>query len=645
MPEPIDILKQYYGYTAFRPLQEDIIRAVLAGKDTLALLPTGGGKSVCYQVPALLLGGLCLVVTPLIALMKDQVMQLRRRNVSTLVLHSGMSFFEVKKTLENATTPHFRFLFVSPERLQTRLFREYLPGMPLRMIAVDEAHCISQWGYDFRPPYLRIADVRDEIDPVPVLALTASATPEVQTDICTQLRMQAPAVFRQTFARPNLSFSALETVHKLPKLLDILQKVPGSALVYCRNRKLTREIAEWLHLQGQSASYYHAGLSTQERSLRQEAWIQGQSRIMACTNAFGMGIDKANVRVVVHMGPPDCLEDYYQEAGRAGRDGQKAYAVVLYNPSDLKAMEEQAAARFPPLEVIQQVYQAVANYLQLPIGAGEGQYFEFDLTLFADRFKMELTTIVHALKTLAAEGYLSFSESVFLAARAGFVCSKEYLYNFQAAEPGLEPLTKALLRSYEGIFDNEVNISERNLAYLLQSNEMVVKQQLQQLQQQGIIQYTPRKDTPQVFYPYPRIPAQQVVIDAARYQKRKQLHLHRIREMIKYTAVADCRSLHIQHYFGEAAADACGVCDRCVAARRLQQAQQQKLMGKLPQALAILQAGPLHPQALQQQLGLTRYEMDQLLQLALREEWLLLQPDGSLATTGKGQPPPLVTKS
>jgi ATP-dependent DNA helicase RecQ len=620
MQSPSTILKQYFGYPAFRPLQQEIIQSVIDGKDTLALLPTGGGKSVCYQIPALCMPGICLVITPLIALMKDQVMQLRRRNISALAIHSGMAFYEVKKALQNATTGEFKFLFVSPERLQTKLFLEFLPAMPINLIAVDEAHCISQWGYDFRPPYLRIAELREELDKVPVLALTASATPEVQKDICDKLNMLSPAIFTQSFARPNLSFSGFETPHKLNKLLNILQNVPGSALVYCRNRKFTKEIAAWLQQQGITASYYHAGLSSDERSLRQEAWIRSQTRVMACTNAFGMGIDKPDVRVVVHIGAPDSLEDYYQEAGRAGRDGKKSYAVLLYTHGELMELEKSVDKKYPPLEIIRDVYQSVANYLQLPAGSGEGQYFGFDLALFCEKHKQDPITTVNALTTLAAEGYLSFNESVFLPSRAGFECSKDYLYKFEMEQPKLEPIVKALLRTYEGIFDNEVNISERTLARLLNMEQEVVVQQLNTLMFYQVIKYTPKKDTPQVFYPYCRIPATQVVIDQKAYELRKQRHLHRVRAMVRYAYGTGCRSMAMQLYFGEKNADSCGVCDYCISQKRKQAIKHSQLLQWIEAAKPLLQQNPLDPDALGKQLGLTRYESEQMVDLALREE-------------------------
>jgi ATP-dependent DNA helicase RecQ len=621
MPQPLEILKQYFGYPAFRPLQEEIIQSVLAKKDTLALLPTGGGKSVCYQVPALCMEGICLVITPLIALMKDQVMQLRRRNISALAVHSGMAFFEVKKAMQNATSGQFKFLFVSPERLQTKLFLEFLPAMPINLVAVDEAHCISQWGYDFRPPYLRIADLRKELETdVPILALTASATPEVQKDICDKLWMQQPAVFTQSFARPNLSFSAFETPHKLNKLYDILTKVPGSALVYCRNRRLTKEISEWLQLQGLSASYYHAGLSSEERTLRQESWIRSQTRVMVCTNAFGMGIDKPDVRLVVHIGAPDSLEDYYQEAGRAGRDGKRSYAVLLFTNEALSELEKAVEKKFPPLDVIRLHYQSIANYLQLPVGSGEGRYFDFDLSIFCDRFKSEAATTVHALTTLAAEGYITFNESVFVPSKVGFTCSKEYLFTFQSDNPSLEPLIKALLRTYEGVFDNEININERTLARLLNMEYDAVVKQLNSLNYYRVINYLPKKDTPQVFFPYHRIPASQVVIDMKAYHTRKQRYLQRVRSMVRYALGHSCRSKLMQEYFGEKEAALCGICDYCLGKKAKASMKHAQVLQWIQQAKDLLKHGPMHTEDIKSKLGLTRYQVEHMIEFALSEE-------------------------
>ena len=458
MTSPHQILKEFWGYDNFRPLQEDIIKAVLDGKDTLALMPTGGGKSLCYQVPALAQDGLCLVISPLIALMKDQVENLRRKNITAFAIYSGMTRKEVINTFKVASESNCKFLYVSPERLETSLFKEYLPGLGINLIAVDEAHCISQWGYDFRPPYLRIAALREELPGIPILALTASATPDVQNDICEKLAFKNYQVFRQSFERPNLSYSTFKVDSKINKIIEIVRRVQGSSIIYCKSRKRTKEISELLQLQNISSDFYHAGLLQDVRNRKQEDWIHNKTRIIVCTNAFGMGIDKPDVRTVIHADVPDCLENYYQEAGRAGRDGKISYAVLLFDERDIHELEGMASLRFPALEDIRNIYQAVANYLQIPTGAGEGQYYDFDISDFLKKFKQVSHTTLYSLKALEQEGWLAFNEQVFLPSSVMFAVNKNSLYEFEKTNPGLEPCIKTLLRAYEGIFDQPTSI-------------------------------------------------------------------------------------------------------------------------------------------------------------------------------------------
>ena len=539
------------------------------GHDTLALMPTGGGKSLCYQVPAMAMDGLCLVISPLIALMKDQVENLRSRQITAYSLFSGMSRREVEKTLRTAAASNCRFLYVSPERLETTLFKEYLPALDIRLIAVDEAHCISQWGYDFRPPYLRIAALRSELTGVPVLALTASATPDVQQDICDRLEFHDPRIFRQSFERPNLSYSVFRVDAKITRIREILQKVPGSGIVYCKSRRRTREISDLLRLHGISADHYHAGLSPDERSQKQEAWLKNEIRIMACTNAFGMGIDKPDVRTVIHADVPDCLENYYQEAGRAGRDGKKSYAVLLYDENDLKELQELAALRFPSLDEIRSTYQSVANYLQLASGSGEGQYFDFDLPRFTKQFGLNPFTALYALKALEQEGWLSFNEQVFLPASAQFVTGKDSLYEFEKAHPEYEPLVKCLLRSYEGIYDQPVPVSEKQLAWLLKQPVEQVSDQMRRLHQWGILRWQPQKESPQVYWPRPRVRAEELTVDITAINKRKEKFLARMRQMGRYVQEeTECRSRMIAHYFGDDSHGDCGICDICLRRKR-----------------------------------------------------------------------------
>ncbi|MDP4264989.1 MAG: ATP-dependent DNA helicase RecQ [Bacteroidota bacterium] len=579
------ILKQYWGFDAFRPLQEDIIHSVLDGNDTLALMPTGGGKSLCYQVPALAKEGICLVISPLIALMKDQVENLRKKNITAYSIYSGMSRKEVINTLRTVVNSNCKFLYVSPERLETALFKEYLPGMHVNLIAVDEAHCISQWGYDFRPPYLRIADLRNELPGVPVLALTASATKEVREDICEKLtspltplhkwRGERPPktdgssyhwkTFRQSFERPNLSYSVFTVDSRINKIIEILNKVPGTAIVYCKSRKRTKEISELLRLQNISADFYHAGLVQEERNRKQEAWINNNTRVIVCTNAFGMGIDKPDVRTVIHADVPDCLENYYQEAGRAGRDGKTSYAVLLYDDKELDELEEMASLRFPSLKDIREVYGAVANYLQIPTGTGKGEYYDFDMADFVKKFKLNSQATLYALKALEQDGWLSFNEQVFLPSSIRFTTDKRVLYQFEQDHPGLEPVIKTLLRAYEGIFDQASFISELQVAQLLKKDVETVKKQLAQLNGFGIIEYIPRKDSPQVLLLRDRIKAEDLSMNMTAYNTRKEKFRSRVKEMIRYTKEnTGCRSRIIGSYFGDTNMPSCGICDNCL---------------------------------------------------------------------------------
>lgn len=565
MPEIHSILKQYWGFDSFRPLQEDIIQSVLAGKDTLALLPTGGGKSVCYQVPAMVTEGTCLVISPLIALMKDQVENLRKKGITAYSIFSGMTRKEVINILKVVTESNCKFLYVSPERLETNLFKEYLPGMGISLIAVDEAHCISQWGYDFRPPYLRIAALRDELPHVPVLALTASATPDVQKDICEKLAFHNEQIFRQSFERPNLSYSVFKVDSKINKIIEILQKVPGTGIIYCRSRKRTKEISELLQLQHMSADYYHAGLPQEERSRKQEQWINNKIRVIVCTNAFGMGIDKPNVRSVIHADVPDCIENYYQEAGRAGRDGKTSYAVLLFDENDLAELQLSATQRFPSIEDIRAVYQSVANYLQLPTGGGDGQYYDFDIADFLRKFKLQSHTTLYSLKALEQDGWMAFNEQVFLSSSVRFTTDKNYLHQFEKSHPVLEPLVKTLLRAYEGIYDQPVPVSEKFIAGLLKTDADTVKKQLLELHQSGVIDYQPQKDTPQLLLLRGRIKAEDIAINMQAFNQRKERYLQRVKEIVRYVKeTTECRSRIIGVYFGDDHIKTCGICDNCL---------------------------------------------------------------------------------
>ncbi|HSZ85579.1 MAG TPA: RecQ family ATP-dependent DNA helicase, partial [Puia sp.] len=565
MNSSLDILKQYFKHDFFRPLQDDIINAVLQKKDVLALLPTGGGKSICFQVPALMNEGLCLVISPLIALMKDQVENLRRKGITAFAIYSGMSRKEVMNTLKVAGESNCKFLYVSPERLETNLFKEYLPSFNINLIAVDEAHCISQWGYDFRPPYLRIGELRAELHNVPVLALTASATMEVQNDICEKLLFSQKNIFRQSFERANLSYSVFNVDVKINKIKEILEKVSGSSIVYCKSRRRTKEIADLLNAQNINSDYYHAGLTSDERNKRQEAWIKNETRVIVCTNAFGMGIDKPDVRTVIHADVPDCLENYYQEAGRAGRDENKSYAVLLYTEKELVELKLLPGVYFPTLENIQFFYQSVMNYLQIASGNGEGNYYDFDIADFIKKFKLDTQLVIYSLKALEQEELLSFNEQVFLPSKIMFTVNKEMLYEFENANGELEHIIKTLLRTYSGIFDQLVSIHEKTISFLMRKDLSEVISELKKLHAANIIQYIPQKDSPQLYFIQNRIKVEDLKINQTNYQKRKKQYERRIASLLEYVKKdSQCRSVYIANYFGDVNAKPCGVCDNCL---------------------------------------------------------------------------------
>jgi ATP-dependent DNA helicase RecQ len=574
MPAPttadlLSILRQYWRYNGFRPQQEEIIRSVLDGKDTLALLPTGGGKSLCFQVPAMAQPGLCLVISPLIALMKDQTDGLRRKDITAFSIHSGMGRKEVAGILRLAADSNCKFLYVSPERLETTLFTEYLPSLKVGLIAVDEAHCVSQWGYDFRPTYLRIAALRESLPGTPVLALTASATPDVLEDITDKLRLKEPSVFRQPFLRPNLSYSCFTGTNKIRKITEILTKVPGSSIVYCKTRQATRDISEWLLRQGIPATAYHAGIPHEERAQRQEDWLKDRLRVIVGTSAFGMGIDKAGVRTVIHADVPASVEEYYQESGRAGRDGQKAYAVLLADATETTRLEILPETRFPPIDQIRPMYQHLMNYLQLPAGTGEGQYYDFDLTGFAGRFGLSVPTALNMLKVLEQEGLLTFQQQVFIPARMQFIAGREALNEFADTHPELETLIHSLLRTHEGIMDMPVTVRDRNLAWLTRKEPGQLAAELSRLEAFHLIDYMPAKESPQLYFFRDRPAAEELYIDPVRHRERKERYASRIRAMLRYLRLEDqCRSRYLAQYFGDKDAADCGICDGCLRGRR-----------------------------------------------------------------------------
>ncbi|HFA51434.1 MAG TPA: RecQ family ATP-dependent DNA helicase [Bacteroidetes bacterium] len=569
MQQPKDILKQYWGYDAFRPLQQDIIDAALNGKDALALLPTGGGKSICFQVPALCMEGICLVVSPLIALMKDQVQNLKKRGIAAEAIYSGMHRNEIDRILDNCIYGGTKLLYLSPERLANETAIARIRKMKVNLLAVDEAHCISQWGYDFRPSYLKIAELREVLGEVPVLALTATATKEVVADIQEKLEFKNGQVFSKSFVRGNLAYVVLQEENKLKKLLDIVKKVPGTGIVYVRNRRGTEEIARVLTNNGIRASFYHAGLPSGVRSARQEEWINGKVRVMACTNAFGMGIDKPDVRSVVHMDLPDSLEAYFQEAGRAGRDGKKSYAVLLYAPKDKAVLERNVELSFPPMKEVRQVYRALGSYFQLATGSSAGRPFDFDLLDFCKNFKLDVLKTFSCLKLLEREDWLVMTEAVYIPSTFKVLVNREQLYDFQLKNKNLDLVIKTLLRVTEGAFRNYAKINENAIARFLKMPTDKLLLALHQLHKESIISYRPSKDKPQLIFTQERVSADNLTIDMKRYNFLKERYQKRIQKAIAYATTPRCRSQQLLAYFAEKSAP-CGVCDVCLGRSKSQ---------------------------------------------------------------------------
>lgn len=566
-----EILKQYWGYEQFRPLQQDIIESVLSGKDTLALLPTGGGKSICFQVPAMAKEGLCIVVSPLIALMKDQVENLKKRDIKAVAIYSGMSYREINYTLDNCIHGDIKFLYLSPERLKSELVRERISQMNIGLLAIDEAHCISQWGYDFRPEYLQIAEIREMLKGIPVLALTATATPEVVKDIQAQLKFPKPNVFVKSFTRKNIAYVVNDSEDKNQRMLHILSKVAGSGLVYVRNRRKTQEIAYLLSKNRISADYYHAGLPHEVRSKKQEDWIKNKTRIMVCTNAFGMGIDKPDVRVVVHYEMPESLESYYQEAGRAGRDEKKSFGVLLFNQSDELEALKRLESSFPPEKDIKRVYQALCNYYQIPIGANVDRSFDFDIIDFVKKFSLETGVAYPALRILEQTDLITLTESFYEPSKIKFMMNQGLLYKFQVEHPHQDEFIKLLLRSYGGIFDQYIVINEKLLAQREKRDEPSLRKQLIQLHQLGVIDYQPQKDQPQLTFIDSRVDAETIDFRKSLLQKRKITATEKLNAMIDYAKNSVvCRSKKIVSYFDEYSSEDCGVCDVCLIRKKVE---------------------------------------------------------------------------
>ena len=559
----VEVLKEYWGYESFRPMQEEIVRTALEGRDVLAILPTGGGKSVCFQVPSMMREGIAVVVTPLIALMKDQVQNLAARGIKALCVNAGMSRREVELTLNNAAYGDFKFLYVSPERLGTQLFRNYLTEMNVSYLVVDEAHCISQWGYDFRPDYLQIGQLRELVD-APVIALTATATPQVAEDIMDRLCFKDKCLIKSGFERPNLSYIVRQTEDKLGQLLNICNSVPGTGIVYVRNRKKTEEISAALAASGVSSSFYHAGLGTDSRSDRQAKWKSGAIRVMVCTNAFGMGIDKPDVRFVVHFDVPDSPEAYFQEAGRGGRDGKRSFAVLLWNSMDVKRMRQIATVSFPSLEYIEDIYHKVHIFYDIPYDSGVGRQLKFDLDEFCRRFKLQRASAYYAIVYLERTGHWTLSEDVDISTKVQVRLDRNELYDLSFPDPKMALLLETLMRRYTGLFSYPVPIDEEFIASRIGVQVPELRQLLYKLSLEHVIRYVPCDHATVLYLHHDRLRPKNVDMDPARHEQLKTSSTERMQKMIDYVSEVDvCRSAYLLEYFGQSGASDCGSCDIC----------------------------------------------------------------------------------
>ena len=625
-----EILKQYWGYDSFRDLQEEIITSIGEGKDTLGLMPTGGGKSITFQVPALAQEGICIVITPLIALMKDQVQNLRKREIKALAIYSGMTRQEILTALENCIFGDYKFLYISPERLDTEIFRTKLRSMKVSMITVDESHCISQWGYDFRPAYLKIAEIRELLPGVPVLALTATATPEVVKDIQSRLNFREENVFRMSFERKNLAYIVRKTDNKTGELLHILKRIDGSAIIYVRNRRRTKEITELLMQEGITADFYHAGLDNAVKDLRQKRWQNGEIRVMVATNAFGMGIDKPDVRIVLHIDLPDSPEAYFQEAGRAGRDGLKAYAVILYAKSDKMTLHKRVADTFPEKEYILQVYEHLQYYYQMAMGDGFQCIREFNLEEFCRKFKYFPVPVDSALKILTQAGYLEYTDEQDNASRILFTIRRDELYKLREMGTEAETLIQTILRSYTGVFTDYAYISEDTLAIRTGLTRQQIYNILVTLAKRRIVDYIPHKKTPYIIYTRERLELRYLHIPASVYEERKARYEARIKAMEEYvTSESVCRSRMLLRYFGEKNEHNCKQCDVCLNRHETDCLPEDSFREMRKQILELLARKSLPPAGIANAIEAEREDISRVIQYLLEEGELKMQ-DGML---------------
>ncbi len=627
MDKYLKILKQYWGYDSFRPLQLEIILSVAEEKkDTLGLLPTGGGKSIIFQVPTLAMEGMNIVITPLIALMKDQVENLQKRNIPAVAIHSGMDRKEIELDLDRCVDGYYKFLYISPERLHTRSIINRLQYMNISLLTVDEAHCISQWGYDFRPSYLKIAEIRDYLPDVPILALTASATPQVVDDIQEKLRFRQKNVFRKSFARENLIYSVRHSPDKLGDMLRITAREKGTGIIYVRSRRRTEEIASLLKNYNISADYYHAGIKHSLKEKKQNLWKNDKIRVIVATNAFGMGIDKPDVRFVLHLDLPESLEAYYQEAGRGGRDGKPAKAIILYNQQDIERLRKSVETSFPPIKTIRRIYSAVCNYLQIPIGAGAEESYPFNLAEFSVRYKFPPILVYNSLRLLQKEGYLEFTEEITEMPKLYIKAAREDVYRFQVENPPFDPFLKVLMRSYEGIMEHYVPINEFWLAKVFKSDVELVRKYLKKLTEYGIADYKPFTRSNFIYFPQPRVRENDIVFKEENYKFLKQRYIEQIEAVISYVEnTKKCRSQMLLEYFGEKKTKPCGKCDVCISKSFIYSKEVEN------QILQLLEHRPMSLQEIIKELNISKIQAKISLKSLIKKEKIIFTGEQKFA--------------